>query len=97
MTALPVVCVSKSLYASSACSSRQRWVKSRSTSTFRSAMNSAHSAWPCFENVHDRVDGEGGFYACCLASAKTISAASMGKQVGSVQNLSHFQFGSARG
>src|SRR5262249_39192981 len=28
-------------------------VKSRSTPTFRSAMNSAHSAWPCFENVHD--------------------------------------------
>src|SRR6516162_9620463 len=53
MTALPVVCVSKSRQASSACSSRQRCVKSRSTSTFQSAMNSAHSAWPCFENVHD--------------------------------------------
>ena len=32
---------------------RERCVKSRSTSTLRSAMNSAHSAWPCFENVHD--------------------------------------------
>jgi hypothetical protein len=28
-------------------------VKSFSTSTFRSATNSAHSAWPCFENVQD--------------------------------------------
>src|SRR6516225_5574934 len=26
---------------------------SRSTSTLRSAMNSAHSAWPCLGNVHD--------------------------------------------
>src|SRR5262249_50779928 len=53
ITALPVVCVSKSLYAASACWSLHRCVKSFSTSTFWSAMNSAHSAWPCFENVQD--------------------------------------------
>src|SRR5437870_988145 len=52
-TPLPVVCVSKSRYASSACSRRKRCVSRRPSSTFRSATKRAHSAWPTLEKVHE--------------------------------------------
>src|ERR1700722_15258411 len=52
-TPLPSACLSNSLYASSACSSFQRWVNSASTSIFRSTQNVAHSAWMMLEKVQD--------------------------------------------
>src|SRR5690242_2171346 len=54
-TPLPSACLSNSLYASSACSSFQRWVNSASTSILRSTQNVAHSAWMMLEKVHEAI------------------------------------------
>src|SRR5207302_9766143 len=54
-TPLPVVCVSKLLYASSACSSRQRCEKMRSSAIRFLAMNCAHSCMPIALKVHEPI------------------------------------------